>query len=109
MTNEERQSVGAINAITNDLEVMRNECASRHLVIDWEQRRYEIAKAVLPTVIQTVNTLEKYTNMGDLMASIFKGSVSPEELSELSNQQMSGAITTAVNYADALIEELKKK
>ena len=51
--------------------------------IDWEQRRYEIAKAVL----------HEYTM--------------PEEERYISNEEYAARV--AVAYADALIEELKKK
>lgn len=52
--------------------------------IDWETRRYEIAKAMLP-------------NTAYMDGNQYGGRLSPEQ-----------AARTAVAYADALIEELKK-
>ena len=56
--------------------------------IDWEQRRYEIAKEMLPVSAQSVNasTQDWMTGMSYSEASA----------------------TIAIGYADALIKELKK-
>lgn len=57
--------------------------------IDWEQRRYEIAKEILPNAAIAVNAEQKEWMNG-------------------MNYQKASAIL-AINYADALIAELKKK
>ena len=56
--------------------------------IDWEQRRYEIAKEFLPNAAIAVNAEQK------------------EWMNGMSYQKASAIL--AINYADALIEELKK-
>ena len=57
--------------------------------IDWEQRRYEIAKDFLPNAAIAVNAEQK------------------EWMNGMSYPKASAIL--AINYADALIEELKKK
>ncbi len=57
--------------------------------IDWEQRRYEIAKVFLPNAAIAVNADAK------------------DWMEGMSYPQASA--TLAIRYADALIEELKKK
>lgn len=57
--------------------------------IDWEERRYEIAKAMLPT---TSNFTELSCN-----------GITQRRVSQVD------AVKIAVRYADILIEELKKK
>lgn len=57
--------------------------------IDWEQRRYEIAKEYLPNAAIAVNAEQK------------------EWMNGMSYQKASAIV--AVWYADALIEELKKE
>lgn len=57
--------------------------------IDWEQRRYEIAKEFLPNAAIAVNA-------------------DPKEWMDGMSYPKASAIF-AINYADALIEELKKK
>ena len=58
-------------------------------IIDWEQRRYEIAKEMLSPSAISVNASPK------------------EWMNGMSYQKASALL--AINYADALIEELKKK
>lgn len=55
--------------------------------IDWEQRRYELAKEVLPRLIDRIKP-------GPSAAAV--------------KFSCSDAAKTAIDYADALIEELKK-
>lgn len=55
--------------------------------IDWEQRRYEIAKTMLPAI-------------HNMFASL------ADELEV--EQVIRGAINGAINYADEMIEKLKK-
>ena len=55
--------------------------------IDWEQRRYEIAKECLPTVYQTALEIAKKTGIID----------EPKDI-----------VAVAVDLADVLIENLKK-
>lgn len=57
--------------------------------IDWEQRRYEIAKEMLPQAAISVNTSRKVWMEG------------------MSNQEASAVL--AKRYADALIAELRKE
>lgn len=88
MTNIELQTLNAVKAAAR-------EYISRE--IDWEQRRYEIAKEMLPMLYQfganMIITLESY-----------------EELAEPDNEKKlrDVAIKGAVELADGLIEELKK-
>lgn len=56
--------------------------------IDWEQRRYEIAKGILNAVIQRPDMIES------------------ARLSNMSTEKYSAI--TAISFADILIEELKK-
>lgn len=55
--------------------------------IDWEQRRYEIAKECLPTVYQTALEIAKKTGVIE----------EPKDI-----------VAVAVDLADVLIENLKK-
>ena len=65
-----------------------NAVASKLEKIDWEQRRYEIAKEMLPQSAIGVNSCQK------------------DWMDGMSYQKASAVL--AVKYADALIEELKK-
>ena len=56
--------------------------------IDWERRRYEIAKEFLPTAAMAVNAEQK------------------DWMNGMTYQKASAIV--AIRYADALIEELKK-
>lgn len=62
--------------------------------IDWQQRRYEIAKDVLPCIIETSRQI---LMSGSKLCEDDKGKTVPEICSSV-----------AVDYADALITELKK-
>lgn len=102
MTNKERQSVRAINAITNDLDVMRNECASRPLVIDWEQRRYEIAKEVLPQL------MKMEVPSGDFIDYEMKEYGEKPIVKGEYSLFMRACVRMAMDCADLLIDRLKK-
>lgn len=77
MTIEERSTARAIQEIAKEMKKAPK--------IDWEQRRYEIAKDCLPSFIQFLCNV---TNGNDY--------------------DFNPAITMAVNMADALIERLKE-
>ena len=64
------------------------ELVNEQMEIDWEQRRYEIAKEMLPISAKSVNASTQYW---------MKGMSYPE-----------ASATLAIRYADALIKELKK-
>ena len=80
MTKIETEAMEAVIGIHKEL-VKANE-------IDWEQRRYEIAKECMPTVYSIAVDVAK--RKGDIMKPQYIASV-------------------AVDIADVLIEELKKK
>ena len=63
--------------------------------IDWEQRRYEIARTVLPYCAETTRTI---LMSGHGIGDQYKGKTIPDAVSE-----------QAIQYADALIERLKSK
>ena len=63
--------------------------------INWEHRRYEIARTILPYCAETTRTI---LMSGHSIGDQFKGKTIPEAVSE-----------QAVQYADALIERLKSK
>lgn len=63
--------------------------------IDWEQRRYEIAREILPSIAENIlNILQSGGSLGEEVAG--------KTVAEIS------AIDT-LRYTDALIEELKKE
>ena len=79
MTNTEILTLQAIQSI---------DCKMRDQhEIDWEQRRYEIAKECLPTVYQTALEIAKKTGVIE----------EPKDI-----------VAVAVDLADVLIENLKK-
>lgn len=79
MTNIEILTLQAIQSI---------DCKMRDQhEIDWEQRRYEIAKECLPTVYQTALEIAKKTGVIEKPKNI---------------------VAVAVDLADLLIENLKK-
>lgn len=79
MTNIEILTLQAIQSI---------DCKMRDQhEIDWEQRRYEIAKECLPTVYQTTLEIAKKTGVIEEPKNI---------------------VAVAVDLADVLIENLKK-
>lgn len=78
MTIEERDTARAIQTIARKLREV-----GKPQEIDWEQRRYEISKDVLASFMSNSDT------------EVHRGT--PHQLAE-----------DAVNYADALITELKK-
>ncbi|PJI24383.1 hypothetical protein CTM59_09690 [Prevotella intermedia] len=79
MTNIEILTLQAIQSI---------DCKMRDQhEIDWEQRRYEIAKECLPTVYQTALEIAKKTGVIE----------KPKDI-----------VAVAVDLADLLIENLKK-
>lgn len=79
MTNIEILTLQAIQSI---------DCKMRDQhEIDWEQRRYEIAKECLPTVYQTALEIAKKTGVIE----------EPKDI-----------VAVAVDLADVLIENLKK-
>ena len=63
--------------------------------IDWEQRRYEIARTVLPYCAVTTRTI---LMSGHGIGDQYAGKTIPDAVSE-----------QAIQYADALIERLKSK
>lgn len=67
--------------------------------IDWEQRRYEIAKEMLPQFAMANQTTFKSLapNMSD-----------EADVQHLYKQLRDGAVETAVAYADALVAKLKE-
>lgn len=71
---------------------MRDENANANC-IDWEQRRYEIAKEMMPQVFHE-------------LAVAFKAGVRVENVE--GKTPMEATAERAVWFADALIEELKK-
>lgn len=82
MTIEERNTANAIQDIAKELKSIRME-NDRPLIIDWEQRRYEIAKACMANGL-----ISQYT---------------PEDA------DVNLLAKDAVLCADALIKELKNK
>lgn len=64
-------------------------------IIDWEQRRYEIARTVLPYCAETTRTI---LMSGHGIGDQYAGNTIPDAVSE-----------QAIQYADALIERLKSK
>lgn len=71
--------------------VRMNKAIADHLQeIDWEQRRYEIAKACMPKCLENATTV------------LMKGGALPF------NAPAETVAKNAIKYADALIEELKK-
>lgn len=71
--------------------IRMNKAVADHLQdIDWEQRRYEIAKEVLPFCTKEADNFCKYRH-----------SYNDKPVKKI-------AAETAVQLADALIEELKK-
>ena len=63
--------------------------------IDWEQRRYEIARTVLPYCAETTRTI---LMSGHGIGDQYAGKTIPDAVSE-----------QAIQYADALIQRLKSK
>lgn len=63
--------------------------------IDWEQRRYEIARTILPYCAETTRTI---LMSGHGIGDQYAGKTIPDAVSE-----------QAIQYADALIERLKSK
>ena len=63
--------------------------------IDWEQRRYEIARTILPYCAETTRTI---LMSGHGIGTQYAGMSVPEAVSEQATQ-----------FADALIERLKKQ
>ena len=63
--------------------------------IDWEQRRYEIARTILPYCADTTRTI---LMSGHGIGDQYAGKTIPDAVSE-----------QAIQYADALIERLKSK
>lgn len=63
--------------------------------IDWEQRRYEIARTVLPYCAETTRTI---LMSGHGIGDQYAGKTIPDAVSE-----------QAIQFADALIERLKSK
>lgn len=63
--------------------------------IDWEQRRYEISRTVLPYCAETTRTI---LMSGHGIGDQYAGKTIPDAVSE-----------QAIQYADALIERLKSK
>lgn len=82
MTIEERNTARAIQDIAKEMKSIRKE-SDRIKIIDWEQRRYEIAKDMLAAFLSNSCT------------NVYAGT--PEEHA-----------IDAVQYADALIEKLKE-
>lgn len=66
--------------------------------IDWEQRRYELAKAVFPTLISGI--------LSDIKILQEKGVIDYETRIAIMGE---GNANEAVSFADVLIEELKKE
>lgn len=64
-----------------------------HKSIDWEQRRYEIAKDMLRTIYIEDGKEKRSTDPGI----------------EFEYQSLEGCASEAVRFADVLIEELKKQ
>ncbi|BAU17530.1 hypothetical protein PIOMA14_I_1680 [Prevotella intermedia] len=79
MTKIEMEAMEAVIGIRKEL--------ARQNEIDWEQRRYEIAKECLPTVYQTALEIAKKTGVIE----------EPKDI-----------VAVAVDLADVLIENLKK-
>lgn len=79
MTKIEMEAMEAVIGIHKEL--------ARQNEIDWEQRRYEIAKECLPTVYQTALEIAKKTGVIE----------KPKDI-----------VAVAVDLADLLIENLKK-
>lgn len=66
--------------------------------IDWEQRRYEVAKSVLNGLIANANY------MNGLVKGAIKNGMSDEEIEKYIREDLS---STAIDITDALIEKLK--
>lgn len=79
MTKIEMEAMEAVIGIRKEL--------ARQNEIDWEQRRYEIAKECLPTVYQTALEIAKKIGVIE----------EPKDI-----------VAVAVDLADVLIENLKK-
>lgn len=75
-----------------EVELVQETSDSR---IDWEQRRYEIARTILPYCAETTRII---LMGGHSIGDQFKGKSIPEAVSE-----------QAAQYADALIEILKRQ
>lgn len=67
--------------------------ATTHKPIDWEQRRYEIAKDMLRTIYIEDGKEKRSTDPGI----------------EFEYQSLEGCASEAVRFADVLIEELKRQ
>jgi hypothetical protein len=67
--------------------------ATTHKLIDWEQRRYEIAKDILCAIYMDEGNEKRSTDPGI----------------EFEYQSLEGCASEAVRFADVLIEELKKQ
>lgn len=67
--------------------------ATTHKLIDWEQRRYEIAKDMLCAIYMDEGNEKRSTNPGI----------------EFEYQSLEGNAREAVRYANVLIEELKRE
>lgn len=77
-----------------DFEQIPDVKEDNFLKIDWEQRRYEIAREILPSIAENIlNILQSGGSLGEEVAG--------KTVAEIS------AIDT-LKYTDALIEELKK-
>lgn len=71
--------------------IRMNKAVADHLQdIDWEQRRYEIAKNIMPKCLENATTV------------LMKGGALPF------NTLAETVAKNAIMYADALIEELKR-
>lgn len=91
-----------LDNFVSGLDAMRRERLERSLSnadmkqseIDWEQRRYEIAKEMLPYVSETTRSI---LMSGHSLGDDAKG----KTLAEF-------CVLSAISFADALISELKK-
>lgn len=72
---------------------LQNSCSKK--CIDWEQRRYEIAKDILPFIATSTKEI------------LWQGRGLGEEVNDITVQDY--CAKHAIFYADALIEELKKQ
>lgn len=81
-----------INVNPNDLDIILNKDSISKDNIDWEQRRYEIAKEMLHAIYIDNGNAERENDFG-----------LPFEFKTLGN-----SAKEAVRFADALIKELKK-
>lgn len=85
MTIEERKTAEAIQNIAKELKEIRYE-NEKPLIIDWEQRRYEIAKEIFTRCLSS----------------------SDGEMRAFCARHLEMHANDCVREADALIEELKK-